>query len=143
LHVYGDTEGNDYYTSVVSRYKGSAKIIPHGFVREDLLQQAYDSIDVLVLPSLAHEAFGLVVNEALAVGRPVIVSRSGALPELVQEEFGIVVERNSVESLAQAMMRCADNPRSIVEMAERIPGIKKVDRYVDEIEILYTGVTDL
>lgn len=142
LHVYGDTEGNEYFASTMKRYKGKAKIIPHGFVREEQLQQAYNSFDVLVLPSLAHEAFGLVVNEALAVGRAVIVSNSGALPELVQDEYGMVVERNNVDSLAQALHRCAEHPQEIVAMSERVPGVKKIGQYVDEIENLYASIGD-
>ena len=142
LHVYGDTDGNEYYSSTMKQYKGKAKIIPHGFVREEQLQEAYNSFDVLVLPSLAHEAFGLVVNEALAVGRPVIVSNSGALPELVKAEYGMVVERNNVDSLAQAMQRCAADPHEILAMSGRIPDVKKIDRYVDEMENLYANTGD-
>ncbi|MEW5798813.1 MAG: glycosyltransferase [Bacteroidota bacterium] len=140
LHVYGDTDGNEYYTSAVKRYNGKAKIVPHGFVQEDHLQQAYNSFDVLILPSLAHEAFGLVVNEALAAGRPVIVSNSGALPELVKSEYGMVVERNNVDALTQAMQRCAADPQQILAMSGRIPAVKKIDRYVDEIENLYANI---
>lgn len=140
LHVYGDTDGNEYFASTMKRYKGTANIIPHGVVRDGVLQQAYDSFDVLVLPSLAHEAFGLVVNEALAAGRPVIVSNSGALPELVQAEYGVVVERNNVHSLAEALLRCAANPQEILAMSGRIPLVKKMDRYVDEIESLYLNI---
>lgn len=54
-----------------------------GFLNQSELPQAYASADLLVLPSLG-ETWGLVVNEALACGLPVIASdRVGCVPDLV------------------------------------------------------------
>ena len=51
-------------------------------LRNDV-ERIYAAADVMVMPSLWDEAFGLVVVEAMAAGRPVVVTRSGAMPELV------------------------------------------------------------
>jgi glycosyltransferase involved in cell wall biosynthesis len=54
----------------------------HGFVdRDEFLKK----IDVLVVPSLSHETFGLVAIEAFAAGVPVIASRRGGLAEVVTD----------------------------------------------------------
>lgn len=46
----------------------------------------------MVVPSVGNETFGLVAAEALAAGRPVIASRRGALPEMVDEQVGWLSE---------------------------------------------------
>jgi glycosyltransferase involved in cell wall biosynthesis len=57
-----------------------------GFLNQSRLPDAYAAADVLVLPSDAGETWGLVVNEAMASGRPAIVSRAaGCCEDLVVE----------------------------------------------------------
>ncbi|NOY77688.1 MAG: glycosyltransferase [Calditrichaeota bacterium] len=66
-------------------------------------------IDVLVLPSL-WEGFGIVVIEAMAAARPVIVSRASNLPEIVSEREGILVPPHAPQELARAFERLAAQP---------------------------------
>lgn len=54
-----------------------------GFVPEDDLPGLYRAADLVVLPSLLLEGFGLVAAEALAAGTPVLVTPTGGLPEVV------------------------------------------------------------
>jgi glycosyltransferase involved in cell wall biosynthesis len=57
-----------------------------GFLNQSRLPDAYAAADVLVLPSDAGETWGLVVNEAMASGRPAVVSRAaGCCEDLVVE----------------------------------------------------------
>jgi len=57
-----------------------------GFQNQRELPSAYASFDVLVLPSDARETWGLVVNEAMACSKPVLVSSAaGCSPDLVLE----------------------------------------------------------
>lgn len=59
----------------------------------------------LVQPSICLETFGLTLLEALALGRPVVASRIGALPELVLEgETGLLVPPGDVEALTRALL---------------------------------------
>lgn len=56
---------------------------PLGFVNQTGMPAVYAAADVLVLPSTARETWGLVVNEALASGTPVVVSEAaGCAPDL-------------------------------------------------------------
>jgi glycosyltransferase involved in cell wall biosynthesis len=61
-----------------------------GFVKPD---EVYRAIDLLVVPSLWQEPLGMIVLEAFMHGVPVIVSRRGGLPEIVDEgRTGLVYE---------------------------------------------------
>ncbi|MFP5219537.1 MAG: glycosyltransferase family 4 protein [Actinomycetes bacterium] len=51
-----------------------------GRVHDDDLVRWYRAADVTVVPSVAHEGWGLVVDESLATGTPVVASRHGGLP---------------------------------------------------------------
>lgn len=70
--------------------------------------EAFAISDVAVVPS-EFEPWGLVVNEAMAVGLPVIASdRVGAVDDLVVDgESGLVVDAGSITSLQDAMRKLA------------------------------------
>jgi glycosyltransferase involved in cell wall biosynthesis len=82
-----------------------------GFLEGPKLMQAYASADIFVLPSVS-EPWGLVVNEAMQFGLPVIVSdRVGCGPVLVQHGVnGYVVPAGDVGALALALRQMADDP---------------------------------
>jgi len=65
---------------------------------------AYMLADVVVSPSIEPEAFGRVIAEAQAMGRPVIVSDLGAVKETVVDgETGLVVPPADPQALARAI----------------------------------------
>jgi glycosyltransferase involved in cell wall biosynthesis len=81
---------------------------PYGL---DDLPGILDGIDVLAAPALWHEAFGLTVREALAAGRPVLVSRVGGLQDAVVDgEQGAVLPPGDVAAWAAALQRLAADP---------------------------------
>jgi glycosyltransferase involved in cell wall biosynthesis len=78
-----------------------------GFVNQTELGQVYAVADCLVLPSGFAETWGLVVNEALATGLPVVVSDAvGCAPDLLREgESGYMYPLGNVSGLATALER--------------------------------------
>jgi glycosyltransferase involved in cell wall biosynthesis len=82
-----------------------------GFLNQSELPALYDLCDVFVLPS-EHEPWGLVVNEAMNAGKPVIVSdRVGAGPDLVDDGVnGFVYPARDVAALAERLRRIIDSP---------------------------------
>lgn len=77
-----------------------------GIQPHEVVLDAFRRCTVAVVPSLMHEAFGLVALEAMSVGRPVIASNIGGLPDIVRDdEDGILVEPGDVEALRAALAR--------------------------------------
>lgn len=75
-----------------------------GFLNQSQMPLAYVLGEILCLISDATETWGLVVNEALTCGRPVIVSDSvGCAPDLVGVENGWAVPLDDHEKLAQTL----------------------------------------
>jgi glycosyltransferase involved in cell wall biosynthesis len=66
---------------------------------------------VTIVPSLWEEAFGLAAAESLAAGVPVIASRIGALPEIIDDGAnGLLVPAGDCEALANALLTLFSDP---------------------------------
>ncbi|GLI08983.1 spore coat protein SA [Paenibacillus tyrfis] len=97
--------------------------VPHGEV-DDWFRLA----DVLVVPSVRREAFGLVNVEAMAAGVPVVATRAGGMPEIVEEGVtGLTVEPDVLESgLAPAVISLLQNEGKACRMGEQ--SVERVQR---------------
>lgn len=80
-----------------------------GFLKEDRLRATYLAADIFALPTRGHEGWGVVVQEAMAAGLPVVVSdRVGAASDLViHEESGMVFSADSEIDLAKCLLHLA------------------------------------
>ncbi len=75
LDVWGDTIGQDE----------SLPIYYRGKFTHSAIETVYTSMDIMVVPSLCHETFGLVTLEALSYGVPVLVSDTVGAKDIVKE----------------------------------------------------------
>lgn len=84
-----------------------------GFLNQGEIPEAYAAADILVLPSKLHETWGLVVNEAMNFGLPVVVSdKVGCAADLVRDgQNGFVVPHESVTALSDATARLVSDAR--------------------------------
>ncbi len=90
-----------------------------GFLNQSAMAEAYAAADVLVLPSgSGRETWGLVVNEAMACGRPAIVSdAAGCMPDLIRD--GVTGYGYAAGDIAQ-LRRCVERFIESTGAAERL-----------------------
>jgi len=111
---------------------------------EAMVAAAYREANVFVLPS-EYEAFGLVLLEALAHGTPVVASRVGGIPEVVEEgKAGLLVPPRSPGPLADAILRVWDD-RSLARRLGEYGQDNVVPRFTwealaDRLDTLYREV---
>jgi 1,2-diacylglycerol 3-alpha-glucosyltransferase len=88
-----------------------------GFRQYDELPAYYGLAEAFILPS-TEEQWGLVANEAMAAGLPVLISnRCGCVPELVAEgRNGFAFDPTDAGALAAVMARVAGNPQDRMAM---------------------------
>ncbi len=80
-----------------------------GLVPRAQLPVYYHAADIVALPSLEEEGWGVTLLEGMISGRPVICSPLGAMPELVNGR-GIVLAENRPSCLAQALQTLLTDP---------------------------------
>ncbi len=87
------------------------KIVFAGFVHREELGVYYGLAEALVLPTYT-DTWGMVVNEAMACGLPVIVSRlAGCTTELIRDGWnGFLIAPKDVDGLASAMKQIGEEP---------------------------------
>jgi glycosyltransferase involved in cell wall biosynthesis len=105
-----------------------------GFRNQSELPRFFDLATVFVLPS-RHEPWGLIVNEAMNAGRPVILSNDvGCQPDLVTDGVeGFVFSVGNVNSLASALVRLLEDPGCAPRMGLR--ALKKIQEYDFEADV--------
>ena len=104
----------------------------------------YAAFDVFLLAS-ENEGTPVTTIEALAAGRPVVATRVGGVPDVVEEGVdGFLAEPRDVEGLADRLERLARDPELRAEMGrrgrERVPARYAVDRLVSDVDELYRSL---
>ncbi len=143
---YPMADGRTYlqYLKDYCNENGLTKSVTFTGPRKDI-ERFYSAADVIVVPSAYEEPFGLVVIEAMAMAKPLVATRSGGIPEIVDNGVtGILVERKSPEELADAVTRflCNAELRSKLGRQARIAAEKRFyeRRLAEEVSRVYESV---
>ena len=113
-----------------------------GWMMPQDIHDAINTASIVLVPSIWEEAFGLVALQAAQMGRPVIASCTGGLPEVVREgETGLLVPPDDPPALADAMATLIADSVLAARMGHqaRIHAQQDFDfaRFVDAYESAY------
>lgn len=105
------------------------------------------AMDVVVHASIEPEPFGIVVIEALALGKPVVAADAGGPTEVIRNgENGLLTPSGNVNALALAILRYLDNPAfaqkvgtAARETALQFSVEKYVENFVHKLHEMLTG----
>ena len=116
------------------------------WIAPEAIPAAINQSTLVLVPSLNHqETFSLVALQAAQMGRPVVASRVGGLPEVVVDvETGLLVPPGDAAALAQAVLALMDEP----DKTERIGNQARtralvtfgLDRYIETYAALYQKI---
>jgi len=101
--------------------------------------------DIIVHASLRPEPFGLVIIEAMAMGKPVIASKLGAPQEIITDgEDGILLEPGNPKTLALAISRLLQEPEFAKNMAakarEKVVQNFDIRKYAEEFDAIFKSM---
>ena len=108
IQIYGDGPEKTELAEQINRLRLSDRVGLAGFNHD--LRPVYARSEFLVIPSRS-ESFPLVVLEAWAQGTPVVATRVGRLPELIEDNVnGLLVREVTPEALAETMTTALQLP---------------------------------
>ncbi|MDP2631974.1 MAG: glycosyltransferase [Candidatus Uhrbacteria bacterium] len=130
----------------IAKGMGNVKFL--GFVSGNGLWETVGRARVVVVPSQVYETFGLSALEAMAVGRPVIVSDVGALKEVVEDGVsGRVFRAGDVHDLANKLNEFIHDVNYSNSMGEaslqRAEVIGNAERHLVEVMQIYADISNL
>ena len=139
LCLVGDGPDRDAIEQLASDLGIVRDVLLVGYQRD--VAPYYAFFDALLLPS-ANEGTPVVAIEALAAERPVVATRVGGVPDVVDDgESGFLVEVGDIEALAGRLEQLARDPELRARLGrtgrKRVVPRYRVERLVDDIDELY------
>ncbi len=107
LHVVGGGDYFDYYVDMAKKLGVDESIVFHGNCEKKKVYSLVSQMDFSISASL-YECSGVSVEEALLLGKPMLVTRSGGANSLVNDKVALVVDRGSTEALVDGIIKMAD-----------------------------------
>jgi len=113
-----------------------------GFQEDEALWRLVRGATASVLPSVAPELCSLSLLETMSWGRPVIATRVGGTPEIVDHEVhGLLLAAGDVEALTSAIDRLHSDSRAALEMGRRARRRVEIDfgprRHLEQVLTVY------
>jgi glycosyltransferase involved in cell wall biosynthesis len=91
-----------------------------GMIRDPLVEGAFASTDIVCQMSRWEEVFGWVIAEAMAHGKPLVATRVGGIPEVVQDgQSGFLVNRRDPAAMAEKILTLLKDPDLCERMGKR------------------------
>lgn len=145
LLLAGDGKDKIKCEEISKKLKIIDYIIFLGAISHSKVISLLKSCEIFVLPS-RKEAFGIVLLEAMACGKPIVATRVGGVPEVVREgENAILVEPESPQALAEGIVKLLENSDLAKRFGERGREIVKnftwdkiVERYINTYNSVLT-----
>lgn len=129
--------------SVIEQYGLTDHVGMTGFTDS---ASALRALDIVVHASTKPEPFGLVIAEAMAIGKPVVISGAGGVSELVSDgRTGLVYAAGKVDDMARQVRRLLDDKylRASIGSAAHTSATHQFhkDRFTRQVIDLYNSVS--
>lgn len=143
LLVIGEKERYDEYAARDRNAQDlSASIRCTGWLGEDDMRDAFRAADVVTTPSLCLDTFNMMNLEAQASGTPVVGTRFGGTPEVIDHgNTGYVCDPRDTETYAGYLLDLLQRPEKARRFGEagqaRARELFDVERHLDDLETIY------
>jgi glycosyltransferase involved in cell wall biosynthesis len=141
LHIWGGGDDPAYRARLAASVRDGGSVTFHGVLAEAEKQATLRTLDVLIVPSIGLESFGLVAREAMAQGVPVLASRRGALIELFEPgQGGDYFAAGDATELATWVSRLIAQPEQIARWRSAILPVTRVAAHAEALDRIYESL---
>ena len=126
LHICGAGIYCDYYKKMAVDLNIEKNCIFYGHCNRKKVYSVVEQMDFNISASI-FECSGVSVQEAMLLGKPLVVTKSGGANSLVSESTAIVVEKESIDALVVGLKKMI---KEYVKFDE-----KEIMRYAEKYEI--------
>ncbi len=124
--------------------EGDERIKFYGFISESKLREHYEQANITVVPSIWYDNSPMVIYESLMNGTPVIGSRIGGIPELIEEGYnGFLFEPGNTEQLKTILAGLSEDSAKLEELSINAFNSAKnyeVGRHIKKLTEIYKGL---
>lgn len=108
--IVGDGPFREQFAKQANEMGLSDNLTWTGLMKDPFSEGVFDVADVVCQLSRWEEVFGWMIAEAMAFGKPVVATRVGGIPELVDEgKTGFLVNRGDVKAVSERILRLLDD----------------------------------
>jgi glycosyltransferase involved in cell wall biosynthesis len=125
FHLAGDGPQREFLEKRAEELGISDRVVLHGYLSHQDLGGLYQQSDAFVIGSIGFGSFGRqdvipnVIPEAMAVGIPVVATRLGGIPEILEDGVdGLLVPQRNPEAMADALEHIYRQPAQARERAD-------------------------
>ena len=116
-YLAGDGEIDKYCNIIVERgLQNNIEVVGWADFTKKL--ELLSKVSTVVLPSY-NEGLPMSILEGMATGKAIISTTVGAIPEVVKEENGILIQPGDVQALADALVKCSTNLKMLEDMSQK------------------------
>jgi glycosyltransferase involved in cell wall biosynthesis/GT2 family glycosyltransferase len=138
LRIWGNPEILPDYSRQLNELAEPGVVKLMGTFAEADKGDVLGQLDILLVPSVGLESFGIVAREAMAAGVPVLASRLGALAELeIDGRCGALIAPGDSDALRAWIDRLIAEPGIIDRWRAALPHVKTTEEHALEIDQIY------
>lgn len=116
-YLAGDGEIDKFCNIIVERgLQNNIEVVGWADFTKKL--ELLSKVSTVVLPSY-NEGLPMSILEGMATGKAIISTTVGAIPEVVKEENGILIQPGDVQALADALVKCSTNLKMLEDMSQK------------------------
>ena len=143
LQVYGDMNAFPDYAAGLRKLATHSGITFRGILSRSSLWPVLGSLDILVMPTLWYETYSLIVQEAYAAGLPVVASRIGVMPEVVNDGVsGLLFPPGDARALGQILLGLSREPARLASLRAGLPPVTAMNDHAATLLALYRSIAD-
>jgi glycosyltransferase involved in cell wall biosynthesis len=139
LRIIGPVVGDrSYLAECKSDSADNANVHFVGSIGSNEIPGVYETLDVLVVPSLWNECSPLTIQEAFMSGVPVVASDIGGMREMIEHDVsGLLFPMGDVDALASALRQLCDDEDLRQRLADGVPDVCSLADHAAELRGLY------